>query len=332
MTTFERLFGYTHAFDDSLTIAAVISIAAVLIVSPLLTLILHRTGVIDTQLRSEILIRIRSWVVIALIVLPAILLGAFWAILLFFFISLYAYVEYARMTGLFRDRVLSFTVIVGIVLISLTVLDHWYGMFVAMAPLGIIAIAVVGVLPDRPDGFIQRVALATLGFLLFGVCLGHLAYFSNSTIYRPLLILLISTVALNDVFAFLVGKTLGKRKLCPRTSPNKTIAGAVGAVILTTLTVYIVGTSFFELPPRMHWYYLVLGGVLLSVCGQFGDLTLSSIKRDIGIKDSGTLIPGHGGLLDRIDSLLLTSPAAFHFIGYFGGIGLDQSTRIFTGS
>ena len=70
---------------------------------------------------------------------------------------------------------------------------------------------------------------------------------------------------------------------------------------------------------------------LVGLLGQLGDLTLSSIKRDVGIKDTGALIPGHGGVLDRFNSLLLVAPAAFHYIGYFNGFGLDQPARIITG-
>ena len=76
---------------------------------------------------------------------------------------------------------------------------------------------------------------------------------------------------------------------------------------------------------------LILLGVIISVVGQLGDLMLSSVKRDLGIKDMGVTIPGHGGLLDRFNSLILVAPAAFHYIGYFLGIGLDQEARIFTG-
>jgi phosphatidate cytidylyltransferase len=77
--------------------------------------------------------------------------------------------------------------------------------------------------------------------------------------------------------------------------------------------------------------WLVLFGMLVSVSGQMGDLMLSSIKRDLGIKDMGSTIPGHGGVLDRINSVLLAAPAVFHFVGYFVGFGLDQTPRLLTG-
>ena len=81
---------------------------------------------------------------------------------------------------------------------------------------------------------------------------------------------------------------------------------------------------------RSPWLRLLLG-LVISIAGQFGDLTVSAIKRDAGVKDTGTWIPGHGGVLDRANSLLLSAPALFHFLNYLQSIGADQPVRIFTG-
>jgi predicted CDP-diglyceride synthetase/phosphatidate cytidylyltransferase len=97
------------------------------------------------------------------------------------------------------------------------------------------------------------------------------------------------------------------------------------------LFVAVIAHYVFEGFRLDHPLWLITLGLIVSVLGQLGDLMLSSIKRDVGIKDTGQLIPGHGGLLDRFDSTLLVAPAAFHFIGYFNGIGLDQAPRILTG-
>jgi phosphatidate cytidylyltransferase len=183
------------------------------------------------------------------------------------------------------------------------------------------------------------VALAALGFLLFGTALGHLGYLANDPNYRPLMILVLVAVEMNDVFAFAVGKSLGRHALAPNTSPRKTVEGAFGGALLTTLLVAGVGLCVFPAEFRdshgvtaaQELRYLVGLGLIIGVVGLLGDLVLSSVKRDLGIKDFGTLIPGHGGLLDRFDSLILVAPAVFHYANYTAGVGLHEPTRIFTG-
>jgi phosphatidate cytidylyltransferase len=265
-----------------------------------------------------------------LLVLPA-LAGAAATIVGVAVLSLLCYREYARATGLFRERVISGMVVLGILAITFAIADHWYGFFMALAPLGVSVIAAVAILADRPQGYIQRVALGTLGFVLFGVCFGHLGYMANDADYRPLVLTILLCVEFNDVFAFITGRTLGHRRLAPNTSPNKTWGGALGALVLTTALYAVLGHFLFEGTVLGRPGHLVGLGVLLSVAGQLGDLMLSSIKRDLGIKDIGVTIPGHGGLLDRFDSLILVAPAVFHYVRYSRGFGLDQPARIFTG-
>ena len=154
---------------------------------------------------------------------------------------------------------------------------------------------------------------------------------ANDAEYRPILLILILTVELNDIFAYLAGKTLGRRKLASNTSPNKTIGGALGALVLTSALVATLLHFVFRDSALDHPFHLVTLGILISVAGQVGDLMISSIKRDLGIKDTGVVLPGHGGLLDRFDSLLLVGPAVFHYAHYFLGLGLDQSTHILSG-
>ena len=191
--------------------------------------------------------------------------------------------------------------------------------------------AAVAVLSDQPKGYIQRVALGCFGFLLFGVCLGHLGYMANDVDYRPIILLLLLGVELNDVFAYLAGKSFGRRKLAPHTSPGKTMGGMAGALVGTTTLVAVLGHLVFAGSAMEGILPLIGLGLVISVAGQLGDLVLSSIKRDLGLKDMGRALPGHGGLLDRFDSLILVAPAFFHYVGYFRGFGLEQPTRIFTG-
>ena len=120
----------------------------------------------------------------------------------------------------------------------------------------------------------------------------------------------------SDSFAYFVGSAIGKHKLCPAISPNKTIEGAVGAVVGTTAMTVALG-AFFGLPLPL----MALLGVLIAVFGTLGDLVESVAKRHTGIKDSGNIIPGHGGIWDRFDSVLFTAPLVYFFAQFFELLG-----------
>jgi phosphatidate cytidylyltransferase len=288
-------------------------------------------GRIGDEQRRELMARYYSWAFLVPLLLGPVLLGAFWTIIGVGLLSLFCFREYAIATGLIRERTITIVVAVGIVAVTLTVLDNWYGMFVALTPLVFSLIAAAAICRDQPQGYIQRVAIGFFGFALFGSCLGHLGYLANDANYRPYVILVLLSVEMNDIFAYVTGRLFGRRKIAPNTSPNKTVAGAIGGLVLTTLLVLGVGHFVFQGTALATLGHLVVLGVLISVAGQFGDLMLSSIKRDLGIKDMGVTIPGHGGLLDRFDSLILVAPVVFHYINYFVGIGMDQVPRIMTG-
>ena len=137
---------------------------------------------------------------------------------------------------------------------------------------------------------------------------------------------------LNDIFAYICGHLFGHRKFAPNTSPNKTAGGAVGAIILTTPLVARDRSFHLDYTALDNPICLIGLGIIVSIVGQFGDLMLSSIKRDLGLKDTAKLIPGHGGLLDRFDSLILVAPAVFHYVDYFVGFGWGSRSEFSPGS
>lgn len=329
-TSKERLWGYRHALDASFVRGLLLGLAVVLVIVPLWIWLLQVAGWTSLERRRELWARYRSWLVFIPLMVGPILLGAGWTIAATALMSLLCYREFARATGMFRQPAISSLVVFGILAVTFAVADHWYGLFVAITPLLIAVMAAVALCGDQPKGYIQRVALGAFAFLLFGMCFGHLSYFANDTQFRPLLLWLILCVELNDVFAYVVGKTFGRAKLAPNTSPNKTVAGALGALILTTTLAACLGAVVFAGTAVDTPLTLVTLGLIVSVGGQLGDLTLSSIKRDLGIKDWAATFPGHGGLLDRFNSLLFAAPAVFHYVGYLRGIGLDQVSRILT--
>lgn len=328
--TLQRWFDPRPALE-TFPVACAIGIVILLAVAAGITAFLGATGRISAERRKELADRIRTWSILVVAIFVPIYLGAFWTILALLFLSIFCYREFARITGLFRNYIVSAAAILGILATFLAVFDHWYGFFSALPSLGVALIASLGVLSDRPSGYLQRIALAVVAYLMFGVSLGHVAYIANDPDYRAHLLLFLVAVELNDVFAYLAGNLFGKRKLAPQTSPNKTIGGALGAIVGTSLLVFFLGRAVFAGSPLAQPAVLLGLGLLLSVTGQLGDLVISSVKRDLGIKDTGRILPGHGGMLDRFDSILLAGPAYFHYVGYFVGFGLEEPVRVISG-
>ncbi len=294
-------------------------IATALALTPLFFLALQVAGKDTPELRADLWTRYKSWLLLAPLMVGPLLLGRIPAILGVAVLGAMCYREFARAIGLFRHRAVSGVVSLGIALITFAIADQWYGFFNALTSLLVCAIVIVALLADNPQNYIQRVALGIFCFLLFGVCLGHFSYFANDQLGAPIQLAILLCVELNDIFAYCTGKAFGRRKLSPQTSPKKTVGGALGALVLTTalfatLMHFIFAGGRLDCP-----LHLIALGVLLSLTGQCGDLVMSSIKRDLGIKDMAATIPGHGGLLDRFDSLLFVGPALFHYVQYFRG-------------
>src|SRR5881398_2769409 len=230
--TRERLFGFRHAFDDRVTVVLATTAVTLFLLAPVLILVATRAANSSSDKRKELWDRYRSWIWVAAFILIPILLGAFWTILAVATLSFLCYREYARITGLFRERTISLIVVTGILLLTFAELDNWYRLYVALFPLTVALIAIGGLIPDQPKGYIQRVGLGVLGFALFGSALGNLGNMANDWNYRPILLLIIFAVELNDIFAYICGHLFGRRKFVPNTSPNKTVGGSLGAIVL----------------------------------------------------------------------------------------------------
>ena len=135
---------------------------------------------------------------------------------------------------------------------------------------------------------------------------------------RYWLLLMIVSTWTSDTFAYFIGRYFGKRKLAPDISPNKTVEGAVGGLIGAVIGTLIAAYIFFDAVTISSFFVIMLLlGILIAVLAQLGDLVASSLKRQAKIKDSGTVIPGHGGVLDRFDSMLLSAPLVYYFVMVF---------------
>jgi phosphatidate cytidylyltransferase len=323
--------GLDEALANPITVALLFATLGAVVVAAIVTACVSLAGVGTPAFRRELWLRLGSWLVLLPLMIVPVLAGKTWLIAAVTVLGLLCLREYSRATGLFREPLIEFVIILGVLAVNFASLDHWYGFFVALISITVGLLAVASLPLDRPGGYIQRTALGIFGFMLFGSGLAHLGYMGNDPNYRPLVLLVMLSVALNDVMAFTAGKLIGGPKLLPATSPGKTVSGALGALVVTTVFFSLVTHLIFRGSVIDHPLWLLLLGMLVSVAAQAGDLMLSSIKRDIGIKDMGAVLPGHGGVLDRFNSLLLTSPAVFHFIYYFMGFGQDQPMRIITG-
>lgn len=266
----------------------------------------------------------RGWLIMIPLVFSALFLGRTATILFFTLIAVGAFSEFARATGLYRDWWLTGVVLLGIAAVGAvsladapdTHVHGWYGMLMALPVYVVAAILMVPIVRDRAEGQLQSIALAILGFIYIGWMFGHLAFLANASNAYGYLLFLLFAVPLNDISAFTFGRLLGRRKFRPHISPNKTWAGAIGAFAISMALPWCVRFSFPDFGTRD----LILTGIIVGVGGQLGDLSISLLKRDIGIKDMGTLIEGHGGILDRVDSLIYVAPLFFHMTRYFHGI------------
>ena len=138
--------------------------------------------------------------------------------------------------------------------------------------------------------------------------------FSSMTQFDGLLLLAIFIfIWVNDTGAYLVGSRWGKRRLAPNISPKKSVEGSIGGLLLVLLSAVVLRLLLF---PELSWLRILLIATVVAVFGTIGDLFESSLKRQAGVKDSGKLIPGHGGILDRIDSLLLAVPAVYLLLAF----------------
>jgi len=196
----------------------------------------------------------------------------------------------------------------------------WYELFIVFIPVFMFVwIPFILVLQGETKMIMSSMAGLPTSLMLCVFGLSHMAYLISlpeidgfSAGGKGLLLFLIFITQINDVMQFIWGKLIGKHKILPKISPNKTWGGFIGGLISSVFIGYLM--SF--LTPLNHWQVIVVSFFIAGV-GFVGDVVVSAIKRDMGVKDMGQTIPGHGGVLDRIDSLALTTPIFFHLVYFF---------------
>jgi phosphatidate cytidylyltransferase len=177
----------------------------------------------------------------------------------------------------------------------------------------ILAVLVMAVSQDLPSA-VSKVGGALFGILFIGFLLAYVSLIRNMPNGRVWVLFLIITVWAGDIFALLVGSFFGKHKLYPKISPNKTFEGLAGAIVGSIIVALAFSWLFI---PNLKTGSCALLAIGVAILGQLGDFTESMVKRSAQVKDSGTLIPGHGGMLDRLDSFLFSAPLLHYALLYF---------------
>ncbi len=245
-------------------------------------------------------------IVAAILLLPEFFLG-----LLIFFTSIFGLFEYARM--FFDGAAMRWTVILGGTLLSALVL------FVDDASL-LIPFVIVGFIfftallvmreSESLEGSADKIGIALLGFLCLGLAMPMWGWIRLMPNGAALVLLALAPACLCDTFALIIGKSLGRKKFAPLVSPNKTMEGFLGALVGSLVGAFTVWAILLRYIPA---YHIAAIAIIVWIVSPFGDLIESMLKRSCGVKDSGGAIPGHGGILDRLDALIFTGPAVFAY-------------------
>lgn len=265
--------------------------------------------------------RINAWWVMVALVGAAFLLGRGATFVLFGLLSFYALREFMSLTPTrpadYLPLILSFFILVPLQYFLLYV--EWYGLFVIFIPVyAFLALPAIAALAGDVEGFLERVAKLQWGVMIAVYSVSHAPALlilepENGRAAGALLVLyLLIVVQLSDVLQYVFGKLFGRHKLAPTVSPSKTVEGAIGG----GLAAVAIGAALYRLTPFEPLEAAALSAVIV-VMGILGGLALSAVKRSLGAKDWGTMIEGHGGVMDRLDSVAFAAPVFFHLTRYY---------------
>jgi phosphatidate cytidylyltransferase len=267
----------------------------------------------------ELNARIRSWWLMAVVFMLAILLSRAVSLVFMAFLSFLALKEYLSLIPTRRaDRSVLLWAYLAVPLQYLWVWVDWYGMFIIFIPVYMfMLIPVRMVLHGQTEGFLPAAGTLHWGLMTTVFTLSHMAYLlqlpeKGGAAGASLVLFLVLVTQLNDVAQYTWGKLFGRHKVMPTVSPNKTYEGLLGGMATSFLLVLLLAPHLTPLTRNES----LVAGFFLPLAGFLGDVSVSAIKRDIGVKDAGSLIPGHGGVLDRVNSLTFTAPLFFHFLRF----------------
>jgi phosphatidate cytidylyltransferase len=310
----------TFNTTNSTVLWSLAGLYGLLILASAITLLLKRKN--PDKNYTELVQRVNSWWVMISVFSLAMLLSKTVSLVFFGLISFLALKEYLSIIPTRRaDRRVLFWAYLAIPVQYFWVSLDWYGMFIIFIPVYMfLFLPMRMVIIGETKNFLHAAGTLHWGLMALVFSISHLAYLlmlpkvdGVSAGGAGLVLFLVFLTQFNDVAQYVWGKLFGQHKIIPKVSPNKTWQGFLGGVSTTVLFSVLLSSFLTPLSIPMA----IVAGLIISVAGFVGDVTISALKRDIGVKDSGSLLPGHGGILDRIDSLTYTAPLFFHFIYYY---------------
>ncbi|MBO0593456.1 phosphatidate cytidylyltransferase [Cellulophaga sp. E16_2] len=250
---------------------------------------------------ADVPLRVKTWVYIILVFVLAISHPLAMKIFISY-IGFQVFLEFLRMFQIKINLIIA-SLGIGIAQFLLLFFLNFENYF--LYALGISLLVIVLFLIRNSS--LKQLSGIVLGLVIALFVFPHLVFLREGVLGVKALVFLVVVTELNDVFQYVMGKSFGKRKIMPKISPNKTWAGVVGGVFLTLILSAILG--YFLLPSPL--VVNIVLGLILGISGFFGDIFMSLLKRRTNVKDTGQLLPGHGGLLDRMDSLIFNLPIFF---------------------
>ncbi|MEO8509076.1 MAG: phosphatidate cytidylyltransferase [Betaproteobacteria bacterium] len=265
--------------------------------------------------------RVKAWWVMVLVIGFSFLFGRVGVILLFLFISFAALREFLSLTYTRGADYLALAAAFFFVLPVQYFLVYlgWYGLYSVFIPVYVfLLLPILEVVAGDTKRFLERTAKIQWGLMVCVFCISHVPALLTLEIpgydNRNLLLIafLVIVVQSSDVLQYVWGKLIGRHKVAPEVSPSKTVEGLVGGVLSATA----LGAALWWITPFNPWQAALMA-FAINVMGFFGGLVMSAIKRDRGVKDWGQMIEGHGGMLDRLDSVVFAAPIFFHLTRYW---------------
>jgi phosphatidate cytidylyltransferase len=265
--------------------------------------------------------RVRAWWVMSVAFAIAVASGGVGSVVLFALISLLALREFVTLSPTGRvdhaALVWSFFLVTPVQYVLVGV--QWYGFFSIMIPVyAFLFVTARLVLAGETERFLERAATIQWGLMTCVYCISYAPALLLLDIEgyegenAKLLFFLVVVVQLSDVLQYVWGKLFGRHPIAPTISPNKTWEGFLGGIVCAVL----LGTSLWWITPFNPWQAALMA-LAIALMGFVGGLVMSAVKRDRGVKDYGSFIEGHGGVLDRVDSLLFAAPIFFHLTRFF---------------